>query len=299
MTTIKARFACMLVAASAVIMLAAAEAPATPPLEQLLPRAMETHPEIVAARANVDLAQAELSVTRLKVAREIISLYTKREALSQKVSLLTEQCKQGRMELQTLLDTKGQLEEIEAQWTYLVDQPVPSRTGSTASRQPTATPLPNTPTIAKIREALGQPSELDFIEQPLGDVCAFLSDYHHINIVSDEVYNDIPLTLTLGVRSTVTFAGALQGIEDQCPEVTFVVRDYGLWMTSPETAERKGAISAVEFAKQPIDSRDGDKAETIRAKDAPSSNPFGPNTPGDDPLAPNPGQKAKSADPFK
>ena len=55
------------------------------PLEQLLEQAMHANPDIVAARAQVELANAELNRAQLKVAREVVALRSRLIALGEEI----------------------------------------------------------------------------------------------------------------------------------------------------------------------------------------------------------------------
>jgi hypothetical protein len=87
---------------------------------------------------------------------------------------------------------------------------------------------------------------MQFIEMPLDDVGDYLEEILGIPVVVDESVSDTPMNLSL---EDVSFAAATQGLEDTCPQIRFVVRDYGILVTSSEFAARAGFISVSDIGK--------------------------------------------------
>jgi hypothetical protein len=87
------------------------------------------------------------------------------------------------------------------------------------------------------RKALASPSQVDFTDTPLDEAVRFLSDLHGIPFVTDDAAfkeedrakPDAPVSLRL---ENVPLAAVLQAIEDQVRWVRFVVRDYGILVTT-------------------------------------------------------------------
>jgi len=92
----------------------------------------------------------------------------------------------------------------------------------------------------KIREALEQDTRLEFIETPLEDICAFMSDMHSIPIqidtkALDEVGLDTDAPVTRNLKG-VSLRSALNLILDDL-ELTWVIRDEVLLITTAKAAK--------------------------------------------------------------
>ena len=93
--------------------------------------------------------------------------------------------------------------------------PAPPPTVSLPER-PLPPPGPNSPTLLsgdespaerKIREALSQPTQVEFVETPLKDVIDYLKDLHHI-----EIQLDAPALKEAGVDESTPVTKNLKGI---------------------------------------------------------------------------------------
>jgi len=235
---------------------------ADPLLEQHLEKAMRANPDIMAARAQAELAKAELNLAQMKVARELVALHSRLEAQYRKIQLIREQSQENpkdRNVVHTLIDAEAQLAETQAQLSYLIGQ---SAAGLPTGGQPgpaaTTASLPRGPIVEKLSKALAKPVTVEFVDTPLEDVGKFLSDLLDIPIVADKSIGTIPVTLNLKGLSLVA---ATQSMEDICPEVSFVVRDYGILITSSDLAIRKGFVSAADFEKHLADQSHGKNPE--------------------------------------
>jgi len=92
---------------------------------------------------------------------------------------------------------------------------------------------------AKIRETLGHPTIMEFVETPLQDAIDYLKDHHEIEIQLDSrafedagIGADTPITRQL---NGVSLASALRLILDDL-DATFVVRDGALLITTKAAA---------------------------------------------------------------
>ena len=233
-----------------------------PPLEQLLDRAMHANPDIVAARAQTELAKAELNLAQMKVARALVALHTRLAAQTRSIQLIREQLKENpkdRNVMNALINAEAELAEIQSEMSFMIGQPVPGRPAASHPGPAAATPsLPRGPVVDKLSEALGTTVSMEFIETPLKDVAHYLADLVDIPIIVDKSVADIPMTLDL---KGVPFAAATQSMEDTCPEISFVVRDYGILVTSSDFAARKGFVSAADFRKHLGGQSQGKKPE--------------------------------------
>src|SRR5689334_20058166 len=91
----------------------------------------------------------------------------------------------------------------------------------------------------KIRQALGEPTTLDFKESPLSDIVAFLKDMHKIEIQLDlkaledaSIAADVPITQKVSDVSLRSALRLMLGAID----LTYVVKDEVLLITTPEKA---------------------------------------------------------------
>jgi len=93
---------------------------------------------------------------------------------------------------------------------------------------------------AAILRALDEETALEFINTPLADVCDYLSDLHEIPIVLDHLtLADVGLggnTIVNGQLLGIKLKGALNLLLQES-DLTFVVRDDVLMITTPEEAE--------------------------------------------------------------
>jgi hypothetical protein len=96
-------------------------------------------------------------------------------------------------------------------------------------------------TVSKIRQQLEMPTEMDFTETQLSDVVDYLKDYHHIEIQLDskalenaDIGPDTALTRRLKGIKLRSALRLLLGTLD----LTYVVRDEVLLITTPEVARR-------------------------------------------------------------
>jgi hypothetical protein len=227
-------------------------------LDQALTAALETSPKVMAAKARVTLAEAELSSAQMDVARKIVQLWTDRQTQQLNYEeILKRRNESGIAPL--IIEAGAAVTQTEMELRCLIGQAsapasrgVHSNTsvnGSVAPEQP-AKPLqlPRGPVVEKIRKALHAPTEINFTETPLVEVVEYLRERHKIEIQIDagKVNTDWPITVGL---NGVTLGEALQAIDDLIPDLKFVVRDYGILVTTPERARQQGYFPVVDFAR--------------------------------------------------
>ena len=250
----------------------AAESP--PTLDQLLTQAMDENPGIVAMKAKVAMAEADLRNIRFEVAWKLVVCRNEVEAQQRAVGLARERlalmaeankraaATVGLQELQaaknTLIDAEAKLARARSELQFLIGQspsavfaPSASSSVPTALRAPLQ--IPHGPTVERIREDLGATTQMEFLDQPLSDVVAYLKDLHRIEIQIDGgaledagLNSDMPITLNIkGIR----LGAALQLLDDKLRDLKWVVRDYGILVTTPERAQEAGYMPVVEFAR--------------------------------------------------
>lgn len=231
-------------------------------LDQALADAMQNHVDIVAAKAKLTLAEAELHRTQIEVARRIISLWSERQAQERAALTTRERHKSGTMTAETLIAAEASLAQTQIELRYLT-----GRIASPGVRLPgfkisgRSPRMPSGPIAEKVRQALDAPTQMEFTDQPLIDVLTYLADLHRIDLQPDSrafegnglAFDKEKIRITI---KGVPLAAALQALEDQHPPLKFVVRDYGILATTSNRAEEEGFYPAVDFA----DRSEGGKA---------------------------------------
>jgi len=222
-------------------------------LEKLIDRAVNNNPNIAAARAKVALAQAELNVAQMEVAREVVALHGEREVLMQKFSRMSDihEKSEGVISIQELISIKSKIAQIDTQLQHLVGKPQAHNTNA-SGMLPGTTPSGKAGTSWKPAEAdkfakvLNSSVSLEFHETPIEDVLEFLEDMVGIKMATDWSTKDMPVTLRL---RDMPLGASLQAIEDVC-EVRFVVREYGILAVAANRANDRNALFAVDFWRQ-------------------------------------------------
>jgi hypothetical protein len=158
-------------------------------------------------------------------------------------------------------DAKGA--RIESELRYLIGQGAPvagvSRVAEAAPGRggPARTvplQLPTGPMVEKIREALLKTAQLDVTETPMSDVLTQLSDAQGITVRFDKgalddagFQPDSPVTMNL---RGITLAALFQAMQDDFRVLEFVVRDYGILLTTVDRAKEAGYYPALDLARQ-------------------------------------------------
>jgi murein DD-endopeptidase MepM/ murein hydrolase activator NlpD len=256
-----------------------------PSQDQALTQALETHPDIVAAKAKVALAEAELYGKRMEVSRQILGLYGNMKSLDAQTEALKAALQRSRAELdlnqhanktapgsvskldveksaaevQTaeaqLVQTIGQREQVEKELRLLVGkaasvtEPKSSTKSSAAPRQ-----VPQGPIVDKVKTALQKPVKWEFVETPLKEVITYFSDTTNISFSIQRpalgnfgLSDDVPISLRTG---EVPMQAALQAFEDAYPDLQFVMRDYGILLTTKDYAREHGYAPVLELGKE-------------------------------------------------
>ncbi|MHB1037074.1 MAG: hypothetical protein ACYC35_20635 [Pirellulales bacterium] len=236
----------------------AKDAKALPGLEDMLAAALEYNPDIVVARAKVREAEAVLNQTRLAVMRQVVALRQKVELQSERTALLRQRHATGRATREDVVNEMAALADLESQMQYLLGHQ-PQGAGET--RQPFAVDqagpaksvppaMPQSAMADKLREALDQVIEVNFDQAPLADVVAYLKDRTKINFVLDRAaFDDMAIgvdTPTTCNFTDVPLGAVLQSLEDTTKYVRFVIRDYGVLVTTDQGAP-KGAVFVRDF----------------------------------------------------
>ncbi len=240
-----------------------------PSLEALLSAGVENHPTVAAAKAKVALAEAELNSTRFEVSRQVIALrgeYDTRlqdlaraelnlRAAAKNMDTAKAMRDQGTVDQKTatdaelalgeaqsaVIDAKAKMTSLATELQQLLKAAAVHVAQALSVQPPAPRQPPRGPMVQKVVAALDSTIlGLDFSEVPLRDVVRHLEEVAKVSITVDtNTVADYTITLIL---KDVSLAAALQAIEDLCPDLAFVVRDYGLLATHAAQAEEKGYV---------------------------------------------------------
>jgi hypothetical protein len=257
-------------------------------LDQALAEAMDKNPGIIAAKAKVALAQAELSSRQLEVARQLVALWSDRQIQENAVKSARNQLERveqlnrttpGAISAEVLDNAKSALIDTEAKssrtqtelryLTGLVNLMARDRALDIANARSATVQSPREPIVEKIRQALDEKISVDFDLSPISEVITQLRKSTKIPIVHDAAFPvewDIRLKL-----DGATLGAVLQAIEDQNRDVRFVVRDYGLFLTDRAYAAEEGFLPLAEFVKAKTGNNAGPAAPSKAS--SPASHP--------------------------
>jgi len=217
------------------------------PLSQLIEQAQKSSPEVLIAEAQLREAEAKLQQARLQAAERATQAYFDRAALDkvrESTTRMQDMVKTGTAPQQDLLDAEARLSQAEAnvakQNVYLSmlakQAPVgPTLSVSSPSPLPHGKPAVRPEISVEFADRLKQ-STSDIIQGGLTieEVAVFLNEQFSLNTVVDIGVASLKIQINL-VDPNVTLAGILSAIADSA-NVCFVIRDYGVYITSREQA---------------------------------------------------------------
>lgn len=243
-----------------------------PSQEQALALALENHPEIVAAKAKVSLVEAELYGKRMEVSRQVLGLYGNLKTLDGQVdaakvavqeikanfaghssanSIAEIHAAEGK-----LVQATAQREQAERELRLLIGNAAASKETKLAKAAAVATrQVPLGPIVGTWKGQAEQPIKISFNEIPLTDVVKYLADKTGIKFsVQQPAFDDAGLGADMPISwntNNVSLAAALQGFEDAYPQLQFVLRDYGVLLTTKDYAQEHGYMPVSEIGKEP------------------------------------------------
>jgi hypothetical protein len=148
------------------------------------------------------------------------------------------QREQAEKELRLLINTASQAAEATSQ-----------KRAATAARQ-----TPHGPIVEKMKDVRENPIKLDFVDTPLEEIMLVLSDKTGVMfsiqrgvLESVGFSNSEPISLHTG---EVPLHAALQAFEDAYDGFQFVLRDYGVLLTTRDYAQEHGYLPVLEGGKE-------------------------------------------------
>jgi hypothetical protein len=292
----------------AIIVLGAWGSPALagPSLEDLVGQALEGHPSVLASRARLAVAQAEVDAAELGVTCQMTAL---RADLTTAEQAVEEAHKQQEAAQQTLKsggdlkdlvgaeakakEAKAAVEAAEANLARAnaVIEQIQGAFGRAASRVAKPAPeveqqMPTDAAVRRILEALAKPVDVEMADMTLPEAVKMLRESAKAPISHDAArdLNDVKVSVSL---KATKLGAALQAIEDQGQDIVFVVREYGILATRKDHAKEHGFVPAVQLWREKGDDKTEEKGDDA-AKEAPKDAPkdVAPAAPAPAPAAP-------------
>jgi hypothetical protein len=242
---------------------------ALPSQDQALARALESHPDIVAAKAKVALAEAELYGKRIEVSRQVLGLYGSLKKLESQVDVAKAALIQSKLsaekggvpavEVQTaeaeLMHAINQRGQMEKELRLMIGTASPAAAAMPRQKS-TAVPrqAPRGPIIEIIKVAGEQPIKLEFVDTPLEEVMAYLTSTTDLKfslqrpVLEESGFSAAdPISLQ---TNEVPLHAALQAFEDAYPGMQFILRDYGILLTTKDYAKVHGYTPVLEPSQE-------------------------------------------------
>jgi hypothetical protein len=242
-------------------------------LDEMIATALKANPDVLLAEAKLREAQAELNQVRLKVTREVVTAFEKRKQGS--VSLRRAKENLDRMQKEIANGTSsagasdldaqrmayGQVElgmaHTDADLRYLlgVGSAIDPASLAPHDPKPNVAPHPRPAAPPAITEALARTVRGPF-GATLKDLVDQLGQQAKVSILIDAQNFPDPgeHPVLLPLRDPVTLGAALQALADQ-QDACFVLRDYGIFLTSEGKARNMMAATIPEHLPMDEDAR--------------------------------------------
>ena len=242
-----------------------------PKIETMLKSALEHHPDVLAARSKLRMAEAEQRQAELKAFKDLMEVRDRWEKARRSVVELN-------LTDPSMGENLSRLAAIEWELTFLLGSrsetrplagigpgmpsttlaPTPIAPGSLAALgnalqvSPAITELsvPRGDQAKTMKVKLSEKVEVSFEETPFSEVAEFLSEKSGLRFIldqqnMDEGAADSPITLKLG---ELELGAVLQALEDVQSPICFIVRDYGILVTTHDS-QPLNSVTARDFWK--------------------------------------------------
>ena len=218
-----------------------------PRVETLLKSTLEHHPDVLLARSKLQAAEAELRQAEMKAMKELMLARGLWEAANQNVIALRNKAGKSeelRVELSSLAAIEWELKFMTGARadSEIIAKPLVEASNSENSFSGNANPFvlesayPRPERFDAIKDSLKKVLTINFHSMPLNDAMQFLSEGSGLKILLDEellTESGFPVeglvTCDLG---DLELYSAIQAIEDLYRPLRFVVRDYGILLTT-------------------------------------------------------------------
>lgn len=215
---------------------------------------LDSNPEILAARAELEAALARVKQLEMKTATDIVRKQQEIDELKKRIEAQRRLVDNDFATANELIPLEAELSAKSAELVYMLGQPVAIGKGEKLKRLESLQYVPALagdvrllhlggeseprPSIEEgapelLREILASPITIVFEGSPLPEVMEFLTGQYELNVNLDVVVRTIPIDTNL---KNVTVAQAFSALSDAY-DLAFVVRDYGVFVTNRVNAE--------------------------------------------------------------
>lgn len=215
-----------------------------PKIESMLTAALEHHPEVLAARSRLRTAEAELKQSELKALKDLIAVRDRWEKLNRTKSSPSASPPEVReaisalaaVELELAFLTRPRGETLTAPKAAGSNAVSVSDVRTVQNIGPNG--IPSGEKADAIRKKLKQKIDMHLQESPLEYVATLLTEKSGMTFILDRaaldnaaIPTDQPITCDI---SDLDIASAIQALEDLQKPLYFLVRDYGILITTME-----------------------------------------------------------------
>ncbi|MFP6581025.1 MAG: hypothetical protein VCD00_00550 [Candidatus Hydrogenedentota bacterium] len=217
--------------------------------ESAVQSALQHSPEIRKAELAVELAQADLRLVRARITRDVIALHAKVTSLRKQKKHVQLLAKNGVAEPFDVEQVLMSLAEMEGELKYLtgsrdsVDRKsvLDNLLVGVVAEKPVAVKRPAIAKETHIWEILQQPCSLIFDNIRWPDLMKIVSENYDLNINVDATLTEVVVPgINIKGESMYNSFLALTDLflTKQNEEICFVIRDYGIFLTTRDHAAR-------------------------------------------------------------
>jgi hypothetical protein len=239
-----------------------------PNLDTAIREALDKNPDILVAKAKVQEAEAVLYQTQLNVAQQVLSLRAKAENDLHRASEARKKADAKSISTEELRDALEATQSSRAQFDYALgralyewtlkgrelNRPIAGAEGARSVRS-----APHGPEADAIQKALSRKASLDLKQVPFKDMVNKLADLSGVNFVVDTsgldtcgISVDQPTDLLI---KDASLCAMLQALDDSMPDLRFVVRDYGILVTTVHSRAAEEGCEVGDFVRSDVNAQ--------------------------------------------
>jgi hypothetical protein len=239
-----------------------------PNLDTAIREALDKNPDILVAKAKVQEAEAVLYQTQLNVAQQVLSLRAKAENDLHRASEARKKADAKSISTDELRDALEATQSSRAQFNYALgralyewtlkgrelNKPIGGAEGTRSVRS-----APHGSEADAIQKALSRKASLDLKQVPFKDMVNKLADLSGVNFVVDNsgldtcgISVDQPTDLLI---KDASLCAMLQALEDSMPDLRFVVRDYGILVTTVHSRAAEEGYEVGDFVRSDVNAQ--------------------------------------------